>query len=181
MKTAWELDDGGENENDYDDNDNPDGDNGYEYDDNIHQMPYSMPAMPRMSVDNIPGRFHIAEAAFTDLSISDDCIRTVILMDSTSFQIKRLIEDINSSEQYAQAGSEYPLLFYAVLPDSQSACDTANAWLLYLQCAYPQCDGKLIRELFHAGLKEYVRTFLRYQCPSHLPLWFVAYTANKPL
>ncbi len=74
-----------------------------------------MPSIPRMYFDNIPEWFHLAEAAFDDLDISSDCIRTVILMDSTTYPIKRLIEDIYDSEQYAQAEIEYPLLKEVIL------------------------------------------------------------------
>ncbi len=190
LENAWGGDDGGKNDNDYDDYDNDD-DDGQDYDEDFPPTPALMPSMPRMYFDNIPEWFHLAEAAFDDLGISSDCIRTVILMDSTTYPIRHLIIDIYDSEQYAQAESaeiEYPQLKEIILlrctarlvvnmrPRRQK---TATAWLLYLQCAYPQCDEKLIREFFHAGIKEHIRTFLRYQCPSHLPIWFVAYIANR--
>ncbi len=123
LENAWGGDDGGENDYDYDNDDNVDDDDGHDYDEDFPPTPALMPSMSRMYFDNIPEWFHIAEAVFDDLGISSDCIRTVILMQSTTFSIKRLFEDIYDSEQFAQAEIEYPQLKEVILLRSEQLED----------------------------------------------------------
>ncbi len=57
--------------------------------------------------------------------------------------------------------------------------ETATSWLLYVQSVFGEGGDRLVRDIFHAGLKEHVRLLLRYRCTRYRPIWFVAYIVNQ--